>query len=169
MRVAVPAKRDRGRQGPSNQGLRAENAGDEEDWSWMRKALALARRGQGATRPNPMVGAVVVRKGRLLGEGFHRRLGEPHAEVNALAGLGRRAVGATVYVTLEPCCHTGRTAPCTDALVAAGVSRVVVAVRDPNPLVDGRGVTRLRRAGFGWMSDASGTSARRSTGHSLPG
>lgn len=76
------------------------------------------------------------------------RLGEPHAEVNALAGLGKRAEGGTVYVTLEPCCHTGRTAPCADALVAAGISRVVVAVRDPNPLVDGRGVTRLRRAGI---------------------
>lgn len=121
---------------------------EEDDRRWMRRALALARRGRGATRPNPMVGAVVVRNGRLLGEGFHRRVGEPHAEVNALMGLTTRARGATVYVTLEPCCHTGRTAPCTDALIGAGVSRVVVGVRDPNPLVDGRGIARLRRAGI---------------------
>ena len=114
----------------------------------MRRALTLARRGSGSTRPNPMVGAVVVRNGRVLGEGFHRRVGEPHAEINALAGLAGRARGATVYVTLEPCCHTGRTAPCTEALIGAGVSRVVVGVRDPNPLVDGRGIARLRRAGI---------------------
>jgi diaminohydroxyphosphoribosylaminopyrimidine deaminase/5-amino-6-(5-phosphoribosylamino)uracil reductase len=120
----------------------------EGDTRWMRRALALARRGRGSTRPNPMVGAVVVRNGRVIGEGFHRRAGDPHAEVNALERLGRRAAGATVYVTLEPCCHTGRTAPCTGALVAAGVARVVVGVRDPNPVVNGRGIARLRRAGI---------------------
>jgi diaminohydroxyphosphoribosylaminopyrimidine deaminase / 5-amino-6-(5-phosphoribosylamino)uracil reductase len=117
------------------------------DRRWMRQALVLARRGRGSTRPNPMVGAVVVRAGRVLGQGFHLRAGDPHAEANALAGLGKRAVGATVYVTLEPCCHTGRTPPCTAALIEAGVARVVIGVRDPNPLVDGRGIARLRRAG----------------------
>ena len=120
----------------------------EEDQRWMRRALALARRGLGATRPNPMVGAVVVRGGQLLGQGFHRRAGTPHAEINAMAGLGRRAAGATLYVTLEPCCHTGRTAPCTTAVIAAGLARVVVGVRDPNPLVNGRGIAQLRRAGI---------------------
>lgn len=114
----------------------------------MARALALARRGRGTTRPNPMVGAVVVRGGRVVGEGFHRRAGTPHAEIHALAGLGKRAVGATIYVTLEPCCHTGRTAPCTTALINADVARVVVGVRDPNPLVNGRGVAVLRRAGI---------------------
>jgi len=113
----------------------------------MRRALALARRGAGTTRPNPMVGAVVVRRGRVLAEGYHRRPGSPHAEVDALAKLGGRAAGATVYVSLEPCDHLGRTPPCTRALLEAGVARVVVGVRDPNPLVDGRGIARLRRAG----------------------
>jgi diaminohydroxyphosphoribosylaminopyrimidine deaminase / 5-amino-6-(5-phosphoribosylamino)uracil reductase len=124
---------------------------DADDHRWMRRALTLARRGRGTTRPNPMVGAVVVRAGRVLGEGFHRRAGEPHAEIEALAALkeaGRSAAGATIYVNLEPCAHIGRTAPCVDALIAAGVARVVVGVRDPNPLVDGRGTARLRRAGI---------------------
>lgn len=112
----------------------------------MGRALELAARGRGTTRPNPLVGAVIARGGRVLGEGFHRRAGGPHAEVNALARL-RDARGATLYVNLEPCCHTGRTGPCTAAIVAAGIVRVVVGCRDPNPLVDGRGVARLRRAG----------------------
>jgi len=120
---------------------------DDADRRFMRRALALARRGAGTTRPNPMVGAVVVRRGRVLAEGYHRRPGTPHAEVDALAKLGGRAPGATVYVSLEPCDHLGRTPPCSRALLAAGVARVVVGVRDPNPLVDGRGITRLRRAG----------------------
>jgi diaminohydroxyphosphoribosylaminopyrimidine deaminase/5-amino-6-(5-phosphoribosylamino)uracil reductase len=114
----------------------------------MRRALALAARGRGTTRPNPVVGAVVARGGRVLAEGFHLRAGLPHAEVNALARLpAGRARGATLYVNLEPCCHTGRTGPCTEAILAAGVARVVVGCRDPNPVVDGRGVERLRRAG----------------------
>ena len=93
----------------------------------MRRALALAARGRGTTRPNPVVGAVVARGGRVLAEGFHRRAGLPHAEVNALARLPRGAArGATLYVNLEPCCHTGRTGPCTDAILAAGIARVVV-------------------------------------------
>jgi diaminohydroxyphosphoribosylaminopyrimidine deaminase / 5-amino-6-(5-phosphoribosylamino)uracil reductase len=123
----------------------------DADRRWMRRTLALARRGLGTTRPNPMVGAVLVRGGRVLAEGFHARAGEPHAEVNALASLvraGGRAQGATIYVNLEPCAHVGRTAPCADALINAGVARVVVGVRDPNPMVDGRGLARLRRAGI---------------------
>ncbi|HVU52408.1 MAG TPA: bifunctional diaminohydroxyphosphoribosylaminopyrimidine deaminase/5-amino-6-(5-phosphoribosylamino)uracil reductase RibD, partial [Polyangia bacterium] len=114
----------------------------------MRRALALAERGRGTTRPNPVVGAVVARGGRVLAEGFHRRAGLPHAEVNALARLAAGAArGATLYVNLEPCCHTGRTGPCTEALLAAGIARVVVGMVDPNPLVDGAGISRLRRAG----------------------
>lgn len=114
----------------------------------MRRALALAERARGATRPNPIVGAVVARGARVVGEGYHERAGEPHAEVHALRAAGARARGATLYVTLEPCCHTGRTGPCTDAILAAGPARVVVGCRDPNPRVDGRGVALLRRAGL---------------------
>ena len=129
-------------------GLRgAEIAGPDADQRFMRRALLLARRGGRATRPNPMVGAVIVRDGQILAEGYHRRPGAPHAEIDALARLGGRAPGATLYVTLEPCSHTGRTPPCTEAVLASGVTRVVVAVRDPNPLVDGRGFAKLRRAG----------------------
>lgn len=113
----------------------------------MGRALRLARRGAGATSPNPMVGAVVVREGRVVGEGFHRRAGTPHAEVHALRAAGPLAAGATLYVTLEPCDHHGRTPPCTEAILAAGVRRVVAAVADPNPLVAGRGLERLRGAG----------------------
>ena len=113
----------------------------------MRRALALARRGWGLTAPNPMVGAVVVRDGVVVGEGFHGRYGEAHAEVVALAAAGALARGATVYVTLEPCNHQGKTPPCVDALIAAGVARVVVAVADPNPVARG-GAERLRAAGI---------------------
>ncbi|MEA3246422.1 MAG: bifunctional diaminohydroxyphosphoribosylaminopyrimidine deaminase/5-amino-6-(5-phosphoribosylamino)uracil reductase RibD, partial [Gemmatimonadota bacterium] len=124
----------------------------------MRRALALARRGWGQTAPNPMVGAVVVRGGRVVGEGWHARYGGPHAEVVALRAAGKRARGSTVYVTLEPCAHWGKTPPCTDALVAAGVRRVVCATRDPNPGARG-GAARLRRAGvaveFGVEADAA--------------
>jgi diaminohydroxyphosphoribosylaminopyrimidine deaminase / 5-amino-6-(5-phosphoribosylamino)uracil reductase len=117
------------------------------DERFMRRALALAERGRGTTRPNPVVGAVIVRGGRIAAEGFHRRAGEPHAEVNALQALRGSARGTTLYVTLEPCCHTGRTGPCTEFLLAARIRRVVVGCRDPNPIVDGRGIARLRRAG----------------------
>ncbi len=113
----------------------------------MRQALAWARRGMGRTSPNPLVGAVVVRDGEVAGRGFHRRAGEPHAEVVALQEAGPRARGATLYVTLEPCPTTGRTGPCTEAILQAGVGRVVLAARDPDPRVDGRGVQRLRGAG----------------------
>jgi diaminohydroxyphosphoribosylaminopyrimidine deaminase/5-amino-6-(5-phosphoribosylamino)uracil reductase len=118
------------------------------DEAYMREALAWARRGLGRTSPNPVVGAVVVRDGRVVGRGFHRRAGEPHAEVVALAAAGPDARGATLYVTLEPCSHTGRTGPCTDGILRAGVARVVVATRDPDAHVDGRGLQRLRAAGI---------------------
>ncbi|HKW49055.1 MAG TPA: bifunctional diaminohydroxyphosphoribosylaminopyrimidine deaminase/5-amino-6-(5-phosphoribosylamino)uracil reductase RibD, partial [Gemmatimonadaceae bacterium] len=115
----------------------------ENDRAYMRRALDLARRGWGQTAPNPMVGAVVVRDGQVVGEGFHARYGEEHAEVVALRQAGDRARGATLYVTLEPCGHHGKTPPCADAVVAAGVSRVVAATEDTNPEASG-GATRLR-------------------------
>ncbi|WP_412852461.1 bifunctional diaminohydroxyphosphoribosylaminopyrimidine deaminase/5-amino-6-(5-phosphoribosylamino)uracil reductase RibD [Ectothiorhodospira shaposhnikovii] len=117
------------------------------DHRLMGRALQLARRGLYTTDPNPRVGCVVARDGHVLGEGFHVRAGEPHAEVLALAHAGEAARGATAYVTLEPCSHHGRTPPCVDALLRAGVGRVVAAMTDPNPLVAGRGLERLREAG----------------------
>lgn len=121
------------------------------DQAFMREALAWARHGLGRTSPNPVVGAVVVRDGRVVGHGFHRRAGEPHAEVVALAQAGAGARGATLYVTLEPCAHTGRTGPCTEEILRAGVARVVAATGDPDPHVDGRGIERLRAAGIDVM------------------
>ena len=114
---------------------------------YLERALALARRGLFTTQPNPRVGCVLVRDGVIVGEGWHRRAGEAHAEVHALEAAGPRARGATAYVSLEPCCHTGRTPPCTTALIEAGVSRVVAAARDPDRRVAGRGLERLREAG----------------------
>ena len=113
----------------------------------MARAVTLAEGGRGTVSPNPMVGAVLVRDGRVVGEGFHRAAGQPHAEAEALAAAGAAAAGATCYVTLEPCAHHGRTPPCADALVAAGVARVVAALPDPDPRVDGAGLARLRAAG----------------------
>lgn len=115
---------------------------------WMARALELAARGRGRTSPNPMVGAVVVKDGRAAGEGFHARAGEPHAEIVALRRAGDEARGATLYVTLEPCAHHGKTPPCADAIIAAGVKKVTAAVSDPNPLVSGKGFERLRQAGI---------------------
>ena len=112
----------------------------------MREALVLAQRGVGRTAPNPTVGCVIVQSGAVVGRGFHPKAGEPHAEVFALREAGERARGSTAYVTLEPCSHHGRTPPCVDALIAAGVARVVVAALDPNPLVGGKGVEQLRAA-----------------------
>jgi diaminohydroxyphosphoribosylaminopyrimidine deaminase/5-amino-6-(5-phosphoribosylamino)uracil reductase len=114
----------------------------------MDRALRLAARGRGAVEPNPMVGAVVVQQGRLVGEGWHERFGGPHAEVHALNQAGDAARGATLYVTLEPCCHFGKTPPCTRAILAAGIARVVVALGDPFPRVAGGGLEELRRAGL---------------------
>jgi diaminohydroxyphosphoribosylaminopyrimidine deaminase/5-amino-6-(5-phosphoribosylamino)uracil reductase len=113
----------------------------------MARAVTLAEHGRGRVSPNPMVGAVLVRDGQVVGEGFHEAAGRPHAEALALAAAGAGAAGATCYVTLEPCAHHGRTPPCADALVAAGVARVVAAVADPDPRVDGAGLARLRAAG----------------------
>lgn len=115
---------------------------------YMAKALALARRAVGRTSPNPMVGAVIVAGGEIVGSGYHARAGEAHAEVVALRKAGARARGATLYVNLEPCAHTGRTGPCTGALIDAGIRRVVIAMRDPDPKVDGRGIARLLEAGI---------------------
>ncbi|WNW12051.1 bifunctional diaminohydroxyphosphoribosylaminopyrimidine deaminase/5-amino-6-(5-phosphoribosylamino)uracil reductase RibD [Pseudomonas sp. DTU_2021_1001937_2_SI_NGA_ILE_001] len=118
------------------------------DAHYMARALELARQGLYSTHPNPRVGCVIVRDGQVVGEGWHVRAGEPHAEVHALRQAGERARGATAYVTLEPCSHHGRTPPCAEALVAAGLGRVVAAMQDPNPQVGGRGLQRLREAGI---------------------
>ncbi len=118
------------------------------DYQYMARALQLAEQGLYTTDPNPRVGCVLVRDGEIVGEGFHARAGEPHAERHALAAAGDRARGATAYVTLEPCSHTGRTGPCADALVAAGVARVVAAMEDPNPQVAGNGMQTLAAAGI---------------------
>ncbi|WP_232821510.1 bifunctional diaminohydroxyphosphoribosylaminopyrimidine deaminase/5-amino-6-(5-phosphoribosylamino)uracil reductase RibD [Acidithiobacillus ferrivorans] len=119
----------------------------EQDAAFMAEALALAESGLYSTHPNPCVGAVLVKDGSVVGRGAHLQAGKPHAEMFALAEAGHAARGATAYITLEPCSHQGRTPPCADALIAAGVARVVIALRDPNPLVAGRGVERLRAAG----------------------
>lgn len=118
-----------------------------EDDVWTVAALQLASRGEALAHPNPMVGAIVEKGGRTLGEGFHTYDGKKHAEIIALEKAGNAARGATLYVNLEPCCHTGRTGPCTEAIIAAGIKRVVAAMKDSNPLVSGRGFARLRRAG----------------------
>lgn len=118
------------------------------DNAFMARAIALAKKGQSTTTPNPCVGCVIVKGEAIVGEGYHQRAGGPHAEVYALASAGENAKGATAYVTLEPCSHFGRTPPCADALVVAGVSRVVIAMLDPNPKVSGRGVAKLEAAGI---------------------
>src|SRR5688500_1625033 len=131
----------------------------ERDSALMRRALELARRGWGQTAPNPMVGAVVVRDGRIIGEGWHERYGEPHAEVMALRAAGEASHGATVYVSLEPCNHQGQTPPCVDALIAAGVRRVIAAVQDPNPAAAG-GADRLRASGVDVVVGVEAEAAR---------
>ncbi len=119
------------------------------DQRYMARALSLAAKGRGRTSPNPMVGAVVVAGNRIVGEGYHRLAGGPHAEILALQAAGTRCRGATLYVSLEPCCHEGkRTPPCVPTLIESGLRRIVIAMRDPNPLVSGRGISLLRRAGI---------------------
>jgi diaminohydroxyphosphoribosylaminopyrimidine deaminase/5-amino-6-(5-phosphoribosylamino)uracil reductase len=127
----------------------------------MRRALALAARGAGLTSPNPMVGALVVARGRVVGEGYHHAAGLAHAEVEALDAAGPRARDATLYVTLEPCAHHGRTPPCTDKIIASGVTRVVAAMSDPDPRVEGRGFAALRRAGIEVVKDILAPEAER--------
>ncbi|MEX6503467.1 bifunctional diaminohydroxyphosphoribosylaminopyrimidine deaminase/5-amino-6-(5-phosphoribosylamino)uracil reductase RibD [Pseudomonas zhanjiangensis] len=130
------------------------------DHGFMALALELARKGLYSTHPNPRVGCVIVADGQVVGEGWHLRAGEPHAEVHALRQAGERARGATAYVTLEPCSHHGRTPPCADALIAAGVARVVAAMQDPNPQVAGTGLARLAEAGIAVHSGVLEAEAR---------
>ncbi|RMG61426.1 MAG: bifunctional diaminohydroxyphosphoribosylaminopyrimidine deaminase/5-amino-6-(5-phosphoribosylamino)uracil reductase RibD [Deltaproteobacteria bacterium] len=122
--------------------------GETPDERFMRRALSLARRGFGKVNPNPMVGALVVSRGEVVSEGYHRFFGGPHAEVEALSKAGRRAKGATLYVTLEPCSHWGKTPPCVEKIIECGISEVVAAVEDPNPLVSGKGFRRLKEKGI---------------------
>lgn len=129
------------------------------DHLYMARALRLAARGLTSTDPNPRVGCVLVKSGDIIGEGWHQRVGEPHAEVYALQQAGEQAAGATAYVTLEPCCHHGRTPPCTEALIDAGVARVVAAMEDPNPHVAGKGFAALREAGIDTHSGVLGAEA----------
>ncbi len=131
-----------------------------EDFRWMARALQLARRGLYSARPNPRVGCVIVASGEMVGEGWHQRTGGPHAEVLALAHAGTRAAGATAYVTLEPCCHQGRTPPCTEALKKAGIRRVVFAASDPNPKVGGGGARWLADAGITIVAGVLETESR---------
>lgn len=120
----------------------------QDDYDYMARAIALAKKGLYSTKPNPAVGCVIVNQGEVVGEGWHQRAGMPHAERVALANAGAKAKGATVYVTLEPCSHHGRTPPCADGLIEAGVVEVVMAMVDPNPLVSGQGIARLKQAGI---------------------
>lgn len=128
----------------------AEEGGME---SYMRRAIELAKKGAGWCNPNPKVGAVIVKDGRIIGEGYHARYGQLHAERNAIASLTESAEGATMYVTLEPCCHYGQTPPCTDAIIEAGIRKVVIGSSDPNPLVSGKGAEILRQAGISVITD----------------
>ncbi len=146
--------------GPPRKHL-ASGRAEHFDKDMMRRALALARRGEGRVEPNPMVGCVIVRNRRLLGEGYHRRFGGPHAEIEALRACRGKPRGATVYVSLEPCDHHGKTPPCTDALIQAGIKRVVVAVKDPHPAVSGRGIKRLCAAGISVQTGVGGDEAGR--------
>ena len=124
-----------------------------EDEKYMKIALEEAKKGLGRTSPNPCVGAVIVKKGTIVGRGYHKKAGTPHAEIHALANAGSKAMGSTMYVTLEPCSHYGRTAPCCEAVVKAGVKRVVIGMLDPNPLVNGRGGKFLEEKGLEVISN----------------
>src|SRR5581483_5849158 len=131
-----------------------------DDERFMRRALELAERGRYSVSPNPMVGCVIVRDGAIIAEGWHQRAGEPHAEIKALLACAD-ARGATMYVTLEPCVHQGRTGPCSNAIVDAGVTRVVIATRDPHDVVNGRGIEHLRSAGIEVVTGALENEAAR--------
>ena len=120
-----------------------------DDERWMRRALHLAEKGRGRTSPNPMVGAVLVKRGKVVGEGYHTRAGEPHAEIVAIEKAREKAKGATLYLNLEPCTLYGKTPPCAPAVIEAGVRKVIIGMEDPNPLVKGRGIARLKQAGVG--------------------
>jgi diaminohydroxyphosphoribosylaminopyrimidine deaminase / 5-amino-6-(5-phosphoribosylamino)uracil reductase len=120
----------------------------EHQEQWMQRALELAGKAAGRTSPNPMVGAVIVKNGRVIAEGYHKKAGRPHGEIEALRKAGKRARGAQMFVNLEPCCHQGRTPPCTDAIIESGLSEVFVGMRDPNALVAGKGIRQLKRAGI---------------------
>lgn len=130
------------------------------DERYMRLALALARKASGLTNPNPAVGAVIVKNGIIVGRGYHKRCGLPHAEVNAIRQAGRRSAGATMYVTMEPCGHFGRTPPCTKAIIESGIKKVVVGMRDPNPVTNGKGIRKLKAAGIKVMSGLLENDAR---------
>ena len=119
----------------------------QEHTTYMKMALELAKQGQGLTGSNPMVGSVIVKDGHVIGQGYHKKAGEDHAEIIALKSAEGRTFASTLYVTLEPCCHVGKTGPCTEAIVKAGVRKVIVGMQDPNPLVDGRGIRELKRLG----------------------
>lgn len=120
----------------------------KHDMKLMMIAIGLAKKAEGMTSPNPLVGAVLVRGGRVVGKGYHKRCGLPHAEINAIRDAGSKAKGADLYVTLEPCNHFGRTPPCTDAIIKAGIKRVITGMKDPNPVNNGKGIARLKRAGI---------------------
>lgn len=127
---------------------------------YMRLALDLARKGEGMTSPNPVVGAVIVRNGRIAGKGYHKKAGLPHAEINAIEDAGKMAKGSTLYVTLEPCDHFGRTPPCTDAIINSGIKNVIVAALDPNPVTSGRGIRTLNKSGINTKVGLLGNEAR---------
>ncbi len=118
------------------------------DAEYMKMALLLAEKGRGTTRPNPLVGAIIVKQGKIIGEGYHRRAGQLHAEILAINKAGDKVKGSSLYLTLEPCCHTGKTGPCTDVIIKSGISRVVYAIKDPDPRVNGKGAKILRKAGI---------------------
>ena len=123
------------------------------DQNYMLRAIQLAKQGEGWTNPNPMVGAVIVKNGRIIGKGYHKKCGELHAERNAIASLTESAEGATIYVTLEPCCHYGKTPPCTEAIIEQKIKKVVIGSRDPNPKVSGKGIKMLQEAGIEVIED----------------
>ena len=123
------------------------------DQNYMLQAIQLAKQGEGWTNPNPMVGAVIVKNGRIIGKGYHKKCGELHAERNAIASLTESAEGATIYVTLEPCCHYGKTPPCTEAIIEQKIKRVLIGSRDPNPKVSGKGIKMLQEAGIEVIED----------------